>query len=266
MNLFTEAATHYGARPGVTPEVVEAIASHIRTPIHHLVDLGAGDGKVAEQFAARLPDITTVTAVELDETMCNVARDRLEELAAHGYNVHVVNAGAEEAELPTDNSVELAIVCRAFHCMDRERVLRRLDPVVASLGGVAVLKDLTLWDGVAPWQQAIRKTIQEYLGEERRAGKGVFQTPEPYRDTFAASPFPDVVEISLDVVRRWEFDPDMLLSWVHSNSYAAPGLFGDALSSFQSDVIENVEPFVNGDGVLAEPNRFDILVGRRPQA
>ncbi|XUL85300.1 hypothetical protein ACQ86D_00175 [Streptomyces galilaeus] len=73
---------------------------------------------------------------------------------------------------------------------------------------VAVFSDRSLWTAGAPWQRAAREVVQDFLGERRKAGDGVFSTPGlPYEEVLRASAFSHVTSAVVPVRRQWKINP-----------------------------------------------------------
>lgn len=119
--------------------------------------------------------------------------------------------------------------------MDQEQVLNDLDGLVRDNGGIAVLGDKSFWTGDEEWQHAVKKVIQKYLGEERRAGKGRFKdSKEPWEAIIARSAFHFFRKENVVVEREW--NTKGIIGYLFSTSFAAPRLFGNKLNDFRRDV------------------------------
>ncbi|MDX3247554.1 hypothetical protein [Streptomyces sp. ME18-1-4] len=148
--------------------------------------------------------------------------------------------------------------------LNQPRFLDRLSEYMAPEGVVAVFSDRSLWTADNPWQQAAREVVQDFLGEQRRAGEGVFSAPgPPYADVLRASAFSHVTSTVVAVRRQWKIS--QVLGYLYSTSFAAPHLFGDRRDAFELAVTNALSPFVDG-GVLMEDNAFTVLTARRPSA
>ena len=66
----------------------------------------------------------------------------------------------------------------SFHWMDRELVLNRAHESLEDDGGFAIIGGRSLWNGTEDWQKQTVGVIKKYLGEERRAGSGLFPAQE----------------------------------------------------------------------------------------
>jgi hypothetical protein len=155
-------------------------------------------------------------------------------------------------------------ICRAFHWLDQAAVLARLDAQVSPDGAVAIFGDNSFWVASGPWKAAVRSVIQDFLGEQRRAGSSTFQHHNrPYTDIMRESPFNQVEEVNVPVTRTWT--AESILGYLYSTSFAAPHLFGDRLDEFDQTVRTTLAQFSDTD-TFEEDNEFLIRIGRRGRA
>jgi SAM-dependent methyltransferase len=100
-------------------------------PVHEVLDLAAGTGKLTEGL---LPLGLTVTAVEPDDGM-------REELLRRFPQVNAITGTAEEIPV-SDASVDAVLVGQAFHWFDRHKALDEVARVLRPGGAVGAL-----WNG-----------------------------------------------------------------------------------------------------------------------
>ena len=156
---------------------------------------------------------------------------------------------------------DLVTICRAFHWLDQEATLARLDAQVAPDGAVAIFGDNSLWNAGTGWARAVRGVVQDFLGEQRRADGGTFQHHDrPYSEILRESPFSRVEEHAVQVRRAWT--ADTVMGYLYSMSFATPGLFGERLAEFDA-VARAVLARHSDGGQLIEDNEFLIRIGRR---
>ncbi len=125
------AADYAEHRPEYPADGVRWALSAARRPVHDVLDLAAGTGKLT---AGLLPLGLTVTAVEPDDGMRTV-------LSREFPQVNTLPGTAEEIPLP-DSSVDAVMVGQAFHWFDRQRALDEIARVLRP-GGVLG----ALWNG-----------------------------------------------------------------------------------------------------------------------
>lgn len=246
-------------RPGI-PRSVADILDHAAPPgsPRRLLDVGTGTGLVVEALLGRFNDIV---AIDNDADMLAAADAALRPALPSGDTLTLEAVEAEKFLPPPGWQAELVTICRAFHWLDQEVMLGRLDRQVTPDGVVAVFGDNSFWAAGSPWKSAVRSVVKDFLGEHRRAGQGTFQHHDrPYSEIMAESPFNRVEELTVPVRRTWT--ADSIIGYLHSTSFAAPDLFGDRLDDFEAAVRAELRKF-SDDDVFQEDNEFLMRIGRR---
>lgn len=261
MSTFSGTAQYYDLyRPSIPLELVDRIVGIVKDSAAqpHLLDLGSGTGKVLERF---LPHFTDIIAVEPEPEMMALAKRRLVPHMAADTSIHFVTGKAEEIAVSDEWHASLVTICRAFHWMDREIVLKKLEKIVAPDGSIAIFGDASIWNLEEPWCVVVKGVIQEILGQERKTGEGIFTPPEPYKDLLQKSAFSKIEEFTFPVERTWTLD--QLLGYIYSYSFSAKGLFGDYVDEFEKAVQQRLEPLAQ-NGVFKERNEFKVVIATRP--
>lgn len=259
MSQFDTTAPYYAAyRPGIPKGAVELLAPRVAGKKHRtLLDLGSGTGQVPLALAE---EMTEIDVVEQDAGMLAEADTAL---AGLPVTVRLHNTSAEEFTPPASYRADLVTVCRAFHWMKQDVVLSRLEGMTAPDATVAVMGDGSLWTARTAWTDALRALIQEYLGEERRAGMGKKYAAHdrPYRDILAESAFGQVEEHAVTVEREWS--TETVIGYLYSTSFAARPLFGEQAEDFERRARALLDEHAAvGDGLI-EHASFQIVLGRR---
>lgn len=159
-----------------------ALAAATR-PVHDVLDLAAGTGKITEGL---LPLGLAVTAVEPDDGM-------RAELSRRFPQVTALAGTAEEIPLP-DASVDAVLVGQAFHWFDKEKALNEMGRVLRPGGAVGLV-----WNGedesvewVAGLDEASRTSVSHSVSER-------FRIPEhPLYETFEETAFPHSFRRTID--------------------------------------------------------------------
>ncbi|MGH3427062.1 MAG: class I SAM-dependent methyltransferase [Mycobacteriales bacterium] len=223
-----------------------------------MLDVGTGTGLVAEALIDRFDDII---AIDNDVAMLAVAEQALRPELPEGSRLSLIESTAEDFTPPTDWRAHLVTICRAFHWLDQTAVLERLVDQVEPGGAVAIFGDSSFWTATSPWKQAVRTVIQDFLGEQRRAGQKTFNHHDrPYSDILAESAFRHVEEFRVPVQRAWS--SQSILGYLYSTSFAAPDLFGDRLSDFEN-AVKAVLAEHSDDDTFTEANEFVIRIGSK---
>ncbi|MGW0242255.1 class I SAM-dependent methyltransferase [Micromonospora chalcea] len=263
MSLFHGTVGFYRQyRPGIPATVADVLDAAVPTgEPRRLLDVGTGTGLVVEALLGRFDDII---AIDNDPDMLAAAEDALRPQLPADAQLRLQEVTAEEFTPPAGWQAELVTICRAFHWLDQAAILTRLDAQVSPDGAVAIFGDNSFWTATSDWKAAIRAVIQDFLGEQRRAGERTFQHHNrPYSEIMRESPFSQVEEHTVPVNRTWT--ADSVLGYLHSTSFAAPQLFGDRLGEFDSAVRATLARYSDTD-TFAEDNEFLIRIGRRERA
>ncbi|MGW4991692.1 class I SAM-dependent methyltransferase [Streptomyces mirabilis] len=261
MNVFAGTSTYYRRfRPGIPVAIAVLLdqAAPTASP-RRLLDIGTGPGLVVH---ALLPYFDDLFAVDAEPGMLTEAEAMLRPALDSAHRLQLRHALAEDFLPPEGWQPHLVTCGRVFHWLDQPRFLDRLSEYMAPEGVVAVFSDRSLWTADNPWQQAARQVVQDFLGEQRRAGDGTFSASgPPYEDVLRASAFSHVTSTVVAVRRQWKIS--QVLGYLYSTSFAAPHLFGDRRDDFELAVTDALTPFTDG-GVLTEDNVFAVLRARRP--
>ena len=260
-SLFEGTAAYYDKfRPGISRELAKLLivaASECPGP-QRLLDLGTGSGQVPAAIGG---NFKSVICIDTDQDMLAFARRRLVPLVGLGVEVTLIAARAEEFVVPPDWLASLVTISRAFHWLDRELVLSRLDSVVAAYGAVAVFADRSFWNPDSDWKQIVKQCITDYLGPERQAGSGTYSLHDrPHADVLTASAFSEVEESVIPVRRIWTVDS--VIGNLFSTSFASRAVLGSKADAFESDLRERLIPFSHS---LVDESAFAVQIGRRPR-
>ena len=262
VSLFAGTAENYRRfRVGLPDGAVHILLEHVTAPAgaRRLLDLGTGTGLVVRALLDHFDD---VVAVDPDPDLLDVAARELAGRQGETPRVRLIRSTAEEFEAPRGWAADLVTICRAFHWMDQARVLRQLDSCVSPQGAVAVLGEAGFWTSRTSWKVAMRELVQEFLGPNKRAGSGTFQHhARPYRELLEESAFSVVEERQLRVVTRRTIDS--VIGYLHSTSFAAPGLFGARLHEFDDTARARLAALSEG-GAVEDDDEFHVLVAHRP--
>ena len=183
-------------RPSYPPEAVDWLAP---LPPAHVVELGAGTGKLTELLAARG---LRVDAVEHDPRM-------LEVLGRHvpDARLHVSDASSIPLE---DGSLDAVLVADAWHWFDPGPTVAEVRRVLRPGGWLGLV-----WNVVAapvePWERALADDSQEYDRASKASAEGLNRRLS-YLD-------PDEVEHA-QFEWAWELTPEEWASFFATTSMA----------------------------------------------
>lgn len=231
--LFNDVADYYAKyRPDLPEEVANYIVNKFPTTKGVILDLGCGTGQVARalyDFAGE------IYAVDPSKEMIKNAKKAVDD---RENKVEFICQSAEKCLLP-HSSIDLIIIARAFHWMDQDVVLKNSRSILKPNGGFVSIDDKSLWTGSANWQHTAKKTIQYFLGEERRAGNSYFTVPkESYEEMLKRYGFTSVEVKKIELKKTWDFKT--ILGYIYTNSYSLPYMFGDRMDEFENKLREDL--------------------------
>jgi ubiquinone/menaquinone biosynthesis C-methylase UbiE len=216
---FAGTAWYYARfRPGYPPALLEGLAASAGLDgTGRLLDLGSGTGHLAVPLARHVED---VVAVDPEAEM----------LAQLPPGIRTVQARAEDVD-ESWGEFRLVTIGRAFHWMDGPLVLERLARVTRQ---VALVAD-TL--GQSEAMSTVLEVARELLGER----PAMVQPGVRYEQSLAASPFSDVIELSVEVERMWTIEE--LIGFAYSTSFASLQRVGERRDEFERALHARLKPF-----------------------
>jgi ubiquinone/menaquinone biosynthesis C-methylase UbiE len=217
-----------------------------------MLDLGCGTG----QLSIPLSDcFEEVVGMDPDEEMLGEAARLSEETGAR--NVRWVRGSSEDLS-PALGAFRLVTIARAFHWMNRERVLDDLYEMLTAGGGVAIIGEPSFWNPTEPWQERVVEVIKRRLGDERRAGTKTFETPKArHEEVVARSRFERREQHTLSYNRAWTLES--IKGYLYSTSFASRRLFGDRVEEFESE-LERTLLDLNPSGEFRETARLTVIL------
>ena len=247
-SLFAGAAGYYEqGRLPYAPGLGDAFARSLALDGRgRLLDVGCGPGTVTLRLASRFEAV-----VGLDPDAEMLARASLAEAERGIGNATWVRQRAEA--LPAGlGSFRVVTFAASFHWMDRPRVASAvatmLDP-----GGAVVQVDAPGYGVGEPSAENRRGTLpfppppddaldqlrRQYLGSDRRAGRGIRNTSPGGEDTvFREAGFLPAETVTVPDQRPVERTIDDVVARVFSSSSTAPHLFGDRQQDYETDMRE----------------------------
>jgi ubiquinone/menaquinone biosynthesis C-methylase UbiE len=254
-DVFRGTAFYYARfRPNYSDEVFEYLQKYFGVnKTHCILDLGCGTGQIALVVA---PRVRTVYAVDPQEDMLEEGR-----ILAREKNISnvewIVGQDSDISQLIHDN-VQLTVIARAFHWMDREQVLKNLYKMTNPGGGVAIVGDSKFKRTKMQWEETRDSVIEKYLGKKRRAGTdGTYSHPlKLHEDVLAESEFRDVGIENFKFERSWTID--QIVGHCYSTSFCSKILLGERVEAFESD-LRNELLGLDKSGIFQDVGEFEII-------
>jgi len=126
----------------------------------------------------------------------------------------------------------------ALHWMDIPKTLAASHSVLAPSGGVAILGMRSIWGGKSDWEQAVVRVVQRWMGQDRRAGTGIFgtsiQADIRFEDALNEAGF-DVFDTGA-VGTQYTVDLEFILGHLYTTSYCNRDVLGDRVGEFEEDL------------------------------
>ncbi|MGW4498795.1 class I SAM-dependent methyltransferase [Micromonospora sp. NPDC004336] len=270
--LFQGSAAYYDrGRLPYAPRFAERLAETLALDgSGRLLDVGCGPGTVTLALA---PYFARVVGVDPDPDMLVEAGRRAQRLDVG--NARWVTARAEE--LPAGLGEFRAVMfAQSFHWTDRDRVAAAVRGMLPPGGAFLHMSDrkgppagpVVGLSHPAPPLERVAALVRSYLGEARRAGRGVLVdgTPGGEERVLARAGFEGFRRLVVPAGAVVERSADDVVAYVFSRSDSAPHLFGDRLSLFERDLRDLLRE-ASPAGVFAEqvPDT-EIKIWRKPLA
>lgn len=259
-HAFISAEAHYARfRPQYPAELYALLADRFALDgTQRALDLGCGPGTVALELAGL---VDTVVAVDPAAGMLDQGRAIAEERGVR----NVWWQQGDSSALPTLGlpPLDLAVMAKSFHWMDRGQVLDNLEKLTTERAGVVILSAGPPGTSALPgWAPVVADVRAAYLGAVRRAGTGVYPEPEEtYQTTVERSPFSAVEVVPFDqmVVRSLE----ELIGLQLSNYYSTPAQLGERREAFEEDLRQALLKF-DSLGQYEETIHTEAVIATRP--
>jgi ubiquinone/menaquinone biosynthesis C-methylase UbiE len=258
-HAFASAESYYARyRPWYPQELYTLLADRFALDgTQRALDLGCGPGTVALPLAHH---VGQVIAVDPSAGMLEQGRILAKQRGVRNVLWQQGDSTAlSSMALPP---LDLCVIAKAFHWLNRDQVLSDLDTLTTKQAGVVVVSAGPPGSTPLPgWAAVIAEVRTAYLGTVRRAGRGVYPEPsESFQDTLARSPFPNITVASWDqpVVRSLT----ELVGLQYSNSYSTPAQLGDRREAFERDLRQALTAFEPA-GRFEETIRTEALIATR---
>lgn len=166
LSFGAQAAAYERGRPSYPPAAVDwLLTPQAGAPVHDVLDLGAGTGKLTTRLVERG---LNVVAVDPIAELLDLSRTTLPDTPA-------LLGTAEHIPLP-DNSVDAVLVAQAWHWFDPERALAEVARVLRPGGRLGLLWNVR--DERLGWV----KDFGRIVGLEHDWANATVVLPEPFTD------------------------------------------------------------------------------------
>lgn len=221
-----------------------------------VLDLGCGTGQIAIPICAF---VKQVVAMDPEPEMVAEGKNQAETQGAQ--NIVWIEGGSDDLSRMSKilGSFKLVTMGTSFHWMNREKTLEQLHEIVIDGGGIAIVWNTSIWTKVPnDWQLAVREVISKWLGEERRAGSGVYQAPVKRHEEI-------VKESKFKRMEWWEHHwvasstLDGVVGNLYSTSGVNPHILADKKKAFEKDLRETLLK-VNPSGIFSSEGDLEAIL------
>jgi ubiquinone/menaquinone biosynthesis C-methylase UbiE len=256
--LFASTAGWYRRfRPRYPAEAFDwIVVQHGLDGSGRLLDCGCGPGSV---FVGLARWFSHTIAMDPDAAMLAAARLTA---AENGIEAITFLQGKAE-ELPdTTAPLRMAVFGASFHWTDRVAVAHRLDKFIEPGGAIVVLSPSSFWAGRATsWKAIVVETIKRWLGEERRAGPGLYAARPLHEECLQQTPFNAITQTTLVQPHVWT--ADSIVGYLFSTSFASKAVLGEKAESFERDLRARLSS-LSPNGQFEDEIEHSIISARRP--
>lgn len=252
---FHSAARHYlRGRPPYAPALIRRVVQLCGVgPTSRVLDLGCGPGPLALAFA---PLAGEVIGIDPEPEMLHVAREE-----AARADVYVGFREGSSRELGADlGAFRLVAIGRAFHWMDRQETLLRLDRIVEPEGAVVLFGHDHPKVPDNRWVEAFERLVDRYAAAD--AARATRRAPGWLRHeaVLLDSPFPRLERVS--VIERRATPVERFVDRALSLSSVSHELTGERADDLSREVREAVAAFAT-DGLVTEVVESEALIAKR---
>lgn len=254
---FQSAAAHYLAGRAPYPAaLIEHVVQRLALqPVDRVLDLGCGPGQLAVALA---PFVGQVLALDPEPEMLALARIQARERA----NVKVA-AGRSDDLGPQLGRFRAVVIGRAFHWMDREETLRRLDHLIEPDGAVVLFGDERPTIAENSWVKAFDALLERYADDDADRRLRRSDAFLPHLSVLLRSAFSQLERVSVIWERR--VTTDDLIEQALSQSVTSRARLGDRADAM-IDELRAVAAGWGSSGSLVAVLASGALIARRPGA
>jgi len=252
---FQRAAANYlSGRCAYSPALIRQVATSCRLDgTHRLLDLGCGPGQLSLVLSSW---VGAALALDPEPEMLRIAAELGEGIAP---NVEYRRASSSELA-PELGQFRAAVIGRAFHWMDREDTLLRLDKLIEPEGAVVLFGTSVRKDVCSPWLAQYKALLDDYSKDDAARTQRKSDSWESHESVLLNSPFSSLERISTIELRR--VSVERLLTRPLSMSSVMQRGEGPELDKLLGEIEQLLNAHANG-GDLSERVESTALIARR---
>jgi ubiquinone/menaquinone biosynthesis C-methylase UbiE len=251
---FQSAAAHYLA--GRAPYPAALIANVARLlelrSTDRILDLGCGPAQLATALARFVGE---VLAIDPEPHMLALAREAAKELP----NVKVAEGRSDDLGREFGR-FRAVVIGRAFHWMDREETLRRLDRLIEPDGAVVLFDDKRSAIPENKWVKEVRALLERYAEDDEDFKRRRSDAFLPHISVLLRSAFSRLEQFSVTTER--ELTVDDLVERALSGSSTSRARLGERADAMIGD-LRALAAELSSSGPLVEVVTSNALIARR---
>lgn len=199
-----------------------------------MLDLSCGTGQLAHRFSDWFEGIV---GIDREPEMIDEAIRLSKVIRAE--NVKWFTGDIDTYKENSDETFQLVTIAKAFHWMDRAKVLDTLDDMVACDGGIAIIDTYSSNKELLPWQKKVDEVVKRWYGNERRAGNTTYAHPTISHQTIISNSNFDL-EIHEMPTYEQIWTVDAIIGNIYSTSYGTKRFLGENVWSFEEHIKEKL--------------------------
>lgn len=199
-----------------------------------MLDLGCGTGQLAFRFSDWFERIV---GIDMEPEMIEEAIRLSKEIRAE--NVEWFIGDLDTYKEKSDETFRLVTIAKAFHWMDRVKVLETLDEMVVPGGGVAIIDNYAPNKEQLPWQKKVEEVVKRWYGDERRAGNTTYAHPTISHQTIISNSKFDLEVYEMPTYEHvWTVNS--IIGNIYSTSYGTKRFLGGNVQLFENQLKEEL--------------------------
>lgn len=254
-DLFKGTAWYYSRyRPLYSASLIRFLRSKFSLDGNgHMLDLGCGDGRLSLRFSDWFEKI-----VGLD-----TEPEMIQEAERISKEVRVKNAewfigDLEKYKSKYNTTFRFVTIAKAFHWMDRPRVLESLYEMITVGGGIAIIDNYSPNEVLLPWQQKVQEVVKHWYGNERKAGNITYSHPTvSHQEIISSSKF----DLEIHQIPTYEqiWTLDSIIGNHYSTSFGAKRFLGENVNLFEKHLKEELLA-IDKTGVFKEQINTSVVL------
>ncbi|MBU7595683.1 class I SAM-dependent methyltransferase [Metabacillus halosaccharovorans] len=254
-NLFEGTARYYSQyRPIYSASLIRYLIKKFSLDGKgNMLDLGCGTGQLAFRFSDWFEGIVGIdTEPEMIKEAIRLSKEIRVENIEFFYGV------LDKYKVSSNKIFRCVTIAKAFHWMDREKVLDLLYGMVSDEGGIAIIDNFSPNKELLHWQKKVNEIVKQWYGNERRAGNSTYSHPTiSHQEIVAKSKF-NLESYQIPTYEQlWSIDS--IIGNLYSTSYGSKRFLGDNVNSFEQHLKEELLS-IEKTGVFKEQINTKVIL------